>query len=375
MAKSTTAAAAVTTTKAPRKPRTKKSEVIAVQAELSMNMSAEMTLDIGGVSGDPALDALMAELNGVSLPSDEVILPSEPDDASELVIEAADAGDTVGATDDDLLATAVSGAEMLESYDKADPLVDAASDASEPKAADDAAPAAEKPKKEKKAKAPKEPKEPRTFYGLDKLKRLTDRGVAAVMLKADEELTGDDLAAAQQRTLDVVSKANQKVKNRTSNILEFVTGKTNVLNNLIRVCFNLVETEGVLVTGEKGNMWATLSVCYGAGTIRSGGNNSVAALRDLQIIIQGEKGYVKNPDSALYERIAARLAGAEEPAGEEVAAEEPVKSTGEIIGEKLLEIAKEQQAEVDQAAADPVGEVAPSEAVAEQASEIADAVA
>jgi hypothetical protein len=273
---------------------------------------------MGGITGDPALDALMAELNGVGLPADdEVVLPSEPE--HELVIESAGAIDTgaevvvAGVADHDLLAAAVSGAEMLESYDKesADPLAAPVTDAVEPTAAPVADPAPGKEKKARAPKAPKEPKEPRTFYGLDKMKRLTDRGVAAVMLKSEESLTGDDLNAAQQRTLDVVAKANQKVKNRTSNILEYVTGKTNVLNNLIRVCFNLIEKDGVLTTSEKGgNMWATMSACYGAGTIRSGGNNSVAALRDLQVIVQNAKGeYVRNPESALYERIAARLAG------------------------------------------------------------------
>lgn len=289
----TKATVKATAPKAPRKSSKKKAE----QTELVLNMSTEIALDVG--TGDPALDALMAELNGVGLPADdEVVLPAEPE--SELSIESA-------AADEDVLSAAVSGAEMLESYDKDAAAADAPVDATEPKAAEESAPKKARAKKE--PKESKEPKAPRVFYGLDKVRRLTDRGVAAVMLKSDELLTGDDLAAAQQRTLDVVAKANQKVKNRASNILEFVTGKTNVLNNLIRVCFNLIEKDGALTTGEKGNMWATMSVCYGAGTIRSGGNNSVAALRDLQIIVQNGKGeYVRNPESALYERIAARLA-------------------------------------------------------------------
>lgn len=287
-------------------------------AELSIGMTTEVALDVG--TGDPALDALMAELNGVGLPTgdDEVVLPAEPE--NELAIESAA---PVTVADDDVLSAAVSGAEMLEAYDKEAAAADLPADAIEPKAAE---PAPVKEKKARAPKAPKEPKEPkapRVFYGLDKLRRLTDRGVAAVMLKSEESLTGDELAAAQQRTLDVVAKANQKVKNRTSNILEYVTGKTNTLNNLIRVCFNLVEKDGVLVTGEKGNMWSTLSTCYDPGTIRSGGNNSVAALRDLQILVKTEKGYVKNSDSALYERIAARLHAAEAPAGSDEVVDEP----------------------------------------------------
>lgn len=321
-----------------RKPSKKAIAAAAANAttELVINMGAEVVMGTSE-SSDPALDALMAELNDVGLPmgDDEVLLPNEPTEFETTIEAAAD-------TDDDLLASAVSGAEMLEAYDTdAKPLVEAGADAIEPKAAAD-----KKEKKAKAAKAPKEPKpakEPKTFYGLDKLKRLTDRGVNAVMLKGEESLTGDDLAAAQEATIAVVAAANQKVKNRTTNILEFVTGKTNVLNNLIRVCFNLIEKEGVLVTGEKGNMWATMSTCYGAGTIRSGGNNSVAALRDLKIIVAGEKGYIKNPDSALYERIAARLCSVEA-----VEIEEPV---------------------------DPVVETAPAEEVVETASEVADAVA
>lgn len=318
----------------------------AAPALLSMNMSTEAVL---GETGDPALDALMAELNGVGMPSDEILLPNEPEGAEfETNIEAA------GDAEDDLLATAVSGAEMLEAYEQnAD--APASTDAAAPKAA------AEKPAKEKKAKAPKAPKPAKKFYGLDKLTRLTDRGVAAVMLKAEEALTGDDLKAAQDRTMEVVAKSNQKVKNRTSNILEFVTGKTAVLNNLIRVCFTVLEKDGTLVTGEKGNMWATLSTCYGAGTIRSGGNNSVAALRELQVILATPAGYVKNPDSALYERIKERLAGAVE-AEAETPAEEPA--------EPAIESAEGVEAEVETAV-----EETPAEAPAEMSSETADAVA
>jgi hypothetical protein len=391
MTKIATTAAKTTKPRAPRKSKI----AAAVTPELSLGMSTELALD---VTGDPALDALMAELNGVSLPSDdEVILPSEPAegefemtaaDAADIAVEMLAQPDDTGAVieldaavidtvadpvegllaelnslgdaghTDDLLSAAVSGAEMLENYDKEATAAVVGTDAVEPKAAEAT------PAKEKKAKGPKEPKAPRTFFGLDKLKRLTDRGVAAVMLKSEEELTGDDLNAAQQRTLDVVAKANQKVKNRTANILEYVTGKTNTLNNLIRVCFNLVEKDGILVTGEKGNMWAQMSACYDPGTIRSGGNNSVAALRDLQLIVKTEKGYVKNPDSALYERVAARLAAgtagtvpvAEESLDVELPVEAPV-SAGEVLGEALTAIAEEQAAE------------------AETPSEVADAVA
>lgn len=313
-----------------RKPsKAKTIAAAAAEKALSVNMTTDVVL---GESTDPALDALMAELNSVGLPNladDEVILPAEPTEF-EPTIEAASAD-----TDEDLLSAAVSGAEMLESYDTEAPSLTApVTDASAPKAA------GKKEKKAKEPKAPKEPKaakEPKTFYGLDKVKRLTDRGVAAVMLKADEALTGEELTAAQDATIAVVAASNQKVKNRTTNILEFVTGKTNVLNNLIRVCFNLIEKDGVLVTGEKGNMWATLSTCYGAGTIRSGGNNSVAALRDLKIILATDKGYVKNPDSALYERIAMRLGAVEaepevveETTVSEVAAETPSETADAV---------------------------------------------
>lgn len=266
-----------------RKPSKKAAAAAATLALAAAPLTIGMTteVELSTETGDAALDALMAELNDVSIPGadDEIILSNDGSEF-ETSIEAGSIGHDHPT--DSLLADAVAGAEMLENYDKEGETV--TTDAEAPKAA----PKGAKEKKEKKAKAPKEPKPaaaPKKFYGLDKLTRLTDKGVAAVMLKADEALTGDDLAAAQQRTLDVVAAANQKVKNRTSNILEFVTGKTNVLNNLIRVCFNLVEKDGTLVTGEKGNMWATMSTCYGAGTIRSGGNNSVAALRDLGIII------------------------------------------------------------------------------------------
>lgn len=318
---------------------------LAAASELTIGMSTEAVINTE--TGDAALDALMAELNDVAVPllgDDEVLLAADPSEF-EVEIEAGSIGHEHPS--DSLLADAVSGAEMLESYDT--DAEAAASDAVAPKAADPAVAKEKKAKAPKAAKAPKEPKpakEPKTFYGLDRVKRLTDRGVAAVMLKSEESLTGDDLSAAQQRTLDVVANSNQKVKNRTSNVLEFVTGKTAVLNNLIRVCFNLIEKDGILVTGEKGNMWATMSTCYGAGTIRSGGNNSVAALRDLQVILSTPAGYVKNPDSAIYERIALRLgaveAGDAVETAETAVAEVPADVVEETPAEEVAETSSEE---------------------------------
>jgi hypothetical protein len=263
-------------------------------------------------TGDDTLDALMAELDGIANPAlagDEIVLTAEGDDLglAETTLEAA-----------------VAGAELSESYD-----IEASKDAAVEKLLDAVAPAAatetekerakriaaeEKEKKRlereaKKAADADRPKTPRVFYGKDKVKRLMDRGVATVLLTSDLELTGDDLAAKQKEVLDIVAASSVKVKNRTSNILEFVTGKTATLNNVIRVIFKLAYNDGEVTTGEKdGSMFKTLLECYERGTVRSAGNNSIAALKALKVLNEaGPARYVPNPDSALFPIIAARL--------------------------------------------------------------------
>lgn len=270
------------------KPRAPRKTKTAVQ----VNMSTELVLD-GVATGDDALDSLMAELNGVMVPDDEVILAAEPEvENADLVLESA-----------------VAGAELLESYDTE--AVDALpADAVAPT---EAAPTDEavkvKPKREKKPKAEKVAGAPRKFYGLDMGSRLADRGVKSVLTVADEALEGADREAKAAEVIALVKGASQKVSKRATYILEFAEGKSANLNNLIRTCVNLVITEGVLTTGKEGNMQKAMAPCFDQGTINSGGMNSVAALRLLQVIIPSAdgKGYVANPDSALFPKMQARL--------------------------------------------------------------------
>lgn len=290
---------------------------------------------------DDMLSAMLAELGG----SDEIVLSADPEELTEvietpaLIVEASieavapvEIEAAAPSEDDDLLAAmldelaapeapatglicettldaAVMSAEMQDAYGKEDseePLTDAV----EPTEVKVTELPYKAPTKRKAAapKEPKDPKEPKKAYRLDKVSRLTDGGSGMVLLKADAELTGDDLAAKEAEVIALIGTQGQKVQTRSTNILEFAGGKTAVLNNLIRVCFNLVLEDGYVSTSKTDNMYTTMRKCYGDGTINSGGMNSIAALKLMQVIVADGKGrYVENTESALFAVIKAKL--------------------------------------------------------------------
>lgn len=175
------------------------------------------------------------------------------------------------------------------------------------------APAAKPEKKKGKGKSkkaasaePKEKKEktPRKFYA-SKVERVTDKlgaelGNYTVLTMSDATKTGDDLDAVQKATLEKFKAGaiGIKVQNRMTLLLEFVAGKSSKLNEVIERAFRVLQKDGFIKSGEKGNLHADLMTKYSLASARAMGNNTIACMRELAVIVKGEDGnYVANPDS------------------------------------------------------------------------------
>lgn len=175
----------------------------------------------------------------------------------------------------------------------------------------------EKKKGRKKSAEPKEPKPatekkekektPRKFY-TSKVERISDKlgaelGSYTVLTLSDAQLTGDELAAKQKETLEIINKAGVKVQNRMTLLMEFVAGKSSKLNEVIERAFRILKKDGFIKSGEKGNLHADLMTKYSLASARAMGNNTIACLRDLSVIVKDASGnYVPNAESLIFHK-------------------------------------------------------------------------
>lgn len=158
--------------------------------------------------------------------------------------------------------------------------------------------------------AKKADKPTRKHYA-SKEERLTDKlgdklSGFLVLTSSDAKLVGDELAAKQAETIEVLKGAGLKVQNRMTMLLEYVAGKnTNGLNKAILRAIGLLKRDGHIKTGDKGNFHLDLIANpYSVAAARAMGNNTVAALRNLQMIAKAEDGtYVPNPESLVLTKV------------------------------------------------------------------------
>lgn len=172
--------------------------------------------------------------------------------------------------------------------------------------AEAAAPA--KPKKEKKA-APV-----RKCYA-SKTERLQDKlgaDLDGYMIREVKDALLDEagIAAAVEETKKAIKEAGVKVQNRITFIIEFISGRSATLSPLVKSAFDMLEAEGKLTTGEKGNFYLKLLAHpYAEKSARSMGGNTIAAMRVLKVVIPGPNAheYVPNPDSLVLAKMRAML--------------------------------------------------------------------
>lgn len=263
-------------------------------------LTAHMEIGLGNPNAEAdQLDALLADLGVPVEVSDEIV----EDVVGELEIEAATP--TV--------------AEVTTVDDSAKKVTDKAAKKAEQEAARASAAAKRKIEREEKAakraaeKAAKPAPVPRKHYA-SKEERLTDKlganlGDYTVLTLSDASLTGDELKAKQQETLDILNAAGVKVQNRMTALLEFVAGKQSKLNEVIHRAFTLLHKDGHITVGEKGNFHQNLlAKPYSVAAARAMGNNTLAAMRDFKVIAKDAEGkYVANPESLILMKINAML--------------------------------------------------------------------
>lgn len=290
-------------------------------------LTAHMEIGAGNQNAEAdALDALLADLNATTAGADEIVETAEviEQHPGELEIEAAtpNADEQHEARAEELLAEE----QYLEEVKSGGP-VETVEDPKAKKAADKAAKKAEqeaaraaaatKRKKEREEKAAKRAAEkaekpapvPRKHYA-SKVERVTDKlgetlGDYTVLTLSDAALAGDELAAKQAETLEILKGAGVKVQNRMTMLLEFVAGKSSKLNEVIDRAFKLLKTDGHITVGEKGNFHQNLlAKPYSVAAARAMGNNTLAAMRDFKVIAKDAEGkYVANPESLILMKI------------------------------------------------------------------------
>jgi len=171
---------------------------------------------------------------------------------------------------------------------------------------------AEKKAAKEAEKAAKPPKQPRVKYEnkTDLMKaRLGERlGEFMVLEVSDAGLTGDELTAKQNETLALIDGMSQKVKNRANFLMTYMHGGGK-LNEVVKRAFEVLKSNGKITTGDKGNLHQNLLARpYDVSSARAMGNNTIAMLRHLKVIVAGEKGeYLPNPNSLILMKVNGQL--------------------------------------------------------------------
>jgi hypothetical protein len=249
---------------------------------------------------DAAISSLLAELDGKPMGADEVMLETGADDVGDVR-----AGEVTGEDLSAALANVEATEQMVASatVEVADGTV--TGDASDVVA--EATPeGTDKPKKERVARVSYANKADRIAARLgDKLAEYT------VLTVNDAAGAIDDaaLAAKMTETMTLIRGMSQKKQNRAGFLMEFVSGKTAKLTEVMSRTLNVLHKDGVLTTGKEGNLLANLLARpYSAAAARAMGTNTVSVLEDLKLIVADGKGtYRANPDSLLLAKANALL--------------------------------------------------------------------
>lgn len=166
---------------------------------------------------------------------------------------------------------------------------------------------AEREAKKAEREAAKAAKPKTIHFGSDKVGRIKHTlgeqlGDYMVLTMQDAMLTGDDLVAKQNETLETIGKMGSKVKNRAVFLFDFVSGKKKELNEVLERTLRVLARDGKLVSGDKGNLHADLiAKPYAPSAARAMGNNTLNLFRTLKLIQAGteKQTFVANPDSLL----------------------------------------------------------------------------
>lgn len=251
-----------------------------------------MTQKVEVNAEDATLEALLQDLN---MPDEIIEAKGEAEDLiSEVDIEAAAPGALTGVANlitgpTPSAVVPVKKAKVSGKKKKAEPVKSEPAAAGEPEAP-----------KEKKAVARK--------HYASKVDRISDKlgdklGDYTLLEFNDAKLKGDDQVAKQQETLEMINKSGIKVQNRITFVLEFISGKTEKLNGVLKTAFELLNKDGKLTVGEKGNLISTLTAeptNYHPSSAKAMGGNTLLAMKNLKVLIDGEKGeLVGNPQSLI----------------------------------------------------------------------------
>lgn len=280
------------------------------------NDTVQIDMITAATPEDAALSELMSMLNADPAAvdsTDEVIEATAPelpvfDPTAEVPIPAP------AATHDELTA-AVAAAESVESMiAAATPDVPDGSVSGDDSDVSAATPeGGAKPKKER---------TPRKHY-TNKAERIKDRlgealpeYVSALTLDDAAKLDSEEaVTTATAETMTLIAGMSKKKQNRAGFLLEFVSGKKDKLNAVMKLALTVLNRDGYLTTGKEGNyLAALLAVPYSPAAARAMGGNTVAVFEDLKLITPDGKGrFIANPDSLLLAKVNSMLGfGADE---------------------------------------------------------------
>lgn len=253
--------------------------------ELPENDAPDVPLDdiIAQIDAAPAAD------EPATIPLEDIIAQVETQEHYAMV--APDAPALPQISDEEVAKERLIAEEALADDLKAQ----VAENTADPEAATAAAPA-----------AAKTPRAPRVHYE-NKLDRIKARhgdnlGNYLVLEVADADLDGDALKAKQDETLAIIDAMGVKVKNRASLLIDWVSGKVDKPNEILKRALDVLIADNKITTGESGNLHKNLlAKPYSVSAARSMGRNTVTLMEKLKMLVpSGEKGtFVANPESLL----------------------------------------------------------------------------
>jgi len=272
---------------------------------------------------DSAIDQLIAEMGSTTTPAPTTSTPPVSESDLEAAVAGAEVSESYAKQPGDKSPEEIAAEQKAaDEKAKADAKAEKERVAAEKKAQREADAAAKKAKREEEKKqkeaeraakkaakeAEKAAKPKRVYFGSDKVGRLQHTlgekfGDFMVLTTSDAALTGDDLAAKQKETVGIIEAMGSKVKNRATFLIDFVSGKSKELNNVLAICLRTLHADGKIVTGDKGNFHAALiAKPYAPSAARAMGNNTVNCFRQLKLLVPHateKQTYVANPDSLL----------------------------------------------------------------------------
>jgi hypothetical protein len=181
--------------------------------------------------------------------------------------------------------------------------------------------------------APKKERTPRVHYA-NKTDRIKARlgaqlGDYLVLELDDAALEGDALKAKQDETLAVIDGMAEKVKNRASLLIDWLSGKTGKPNEILKRALDVLAADGKIQTGDNGNLHKNLlSKPYSPSAARAMGRNTVTVMEKTKMIVQSGKGeFVPNPSSLFLAMANEMVKPAAGPAATTVVEETKVEET------------------------------------------------